>query len=275
MKTADTKICLIIGDPVNHSLSPLMHNVAYKSVGLEEQFVYLAASVPVVKMKSVIESVLTLGIRGLTCTVPHKVAVIPFLDEIDETARKIGAVNTVVNTNGILKGFNTDWLGVITPLREETKLSKKKVLVLGAGGASRAVVYGLIKEGADVTITNRTWEKAKKLASEFGCRAIKKVDENSVKDMDIIINTTSVGMHPHENMSPLSCGGIAKKHIVMDIVYSPHETLFLQNAKKSGAKIIHGIEMLLHQGTAQFELYTGVKAPIELMRKTLQNTLLL
>ena len=126
MKTAQTKICLIIGDPVSHSLSPLIHNVAYEAVGLEEKFVYLAASVPVEEIKSVIAAVHSLGIQGLTCTVPHKIAVMPFLDEIDDVAKKIGAVNTVVNTNGKLKGFNTDWIGAITPLKNRIDLCQKK-----------------------------------------------------------------------------------------------------------------------------------------------------
>lgn len=273
MKTAQTKICLIIGDPVNHSLSPIMHNAAYEEVGLEEQFVYLASSVPVTKMKSVIKSVRTLGIRGLTCTVPHKIAVIPYLDEIDDVAKKIGAVNTVVNTDGILKGYNTDWMGAITPLKMRTDLAEKKVLVIGAGGAARAVVYGLTSEKAKVTVSNRTHEKAKELAAEFGCVSRDTINEGFLKSQDIIINTTSVGMHPHEGASPIAMNGVHKGQILMDIVYAPYETEFLKQGKKRGVKIIHGTEMLLYQGTAQFELYTGVKAPIEAMEKTLLNAL--
>jgi len=273
MKTAQTKICLIIGDPVNHSLSPLMHNAAYEAVGLEEQFVYLAASVPVTQMKSVIESVRTLGIKGLTCTVPHKIAVIPFLDAIDEIAKKIGAVNSVANTNGILKGYNTDWIGAISPLKKIMSLKNKKVLVIGAGGAARAVVYGLVHEKAKVTVINRTIEKAKKLAFEFGCHNQDTINELFLATQDIIINTTSVGMHPHEGLLPIPLEGIHKGQILMDIVYAPYETEFLKQGKKIGAKIIHGTEMLLFQGTAQFELYTGVKAPIEVMKKTLLNAL--
>ncbi|MFH0772973.1 MAG: shikimate dehydrogenase [bacterium] len=273
MKTAQTKICLIIGDPVTHSLSPLMHNAAYEAIGMEEQFVYLAASVPATIMKSVIDAVRTLGIKGLTCTVPHKIAVIPFLDEIDHIAKKIGAVNSVVNTDGVLKGFNTDWMGAIIPLKKRIDLTKKKVLVIGAGGAARAVVFGLIKEKASVTITNRTGEKARQLAKEFGCKHRENVDTRFINSQDVIINTTSVGMHPHENESPLDTAGIHKGQILMDIVYAPYETKFIKQGKKKGATIIHGIEMLLFQGTAQFELYTGVKAPIEVMRKTLVTAL--
>lgn len=273
MKTAQTKICLIIGDPVSHSLSPLMHNAAYEAIGMEEQFVYLAASVPVVKMKSVIDAVRTLGIRGLTCTVPHKMAVIPFLDEIDPIAKKIGAVNSVVNTNGVLKGFNTDWMGAITPLKNRIDLAQKKVLVIGAGGAARAVVYGLVKEKALVTVTNRTVGKAQQLACEFGCNHKKTVDASFISLQDVIVNTTSVGMHPHPNESPIPIDGIHAGQILMDIVYVPYETEFLKQGKNRGAIIIHGTEMLLHQGTAQFELYTGVSAPTGVMKKTLLNAL--
>jgi len=273
MKTSKTKMCLIIGDPVSHSLSPLMHNVAYKEVGLEEQFVYLASNIPVTEMKSVISAVRTLGIRGLTCTIPHKVAVIPFLDEIDPIAKKIGAVNSVVNTNGILKGYNTDWMGAIIPLQNRVDLAQKKVLVIGAGGAARAVVYGLVKEKAQVTIVNRTVKKAQQLADEFKCNYRESVNAPFISLQDIIINTTSVGMHPQVNESPISTESIHRGQIIMDIVYAPYETGLLKRGKKMGATIIHGTEMLLFQGTAQFELYTGVKAPIEVMRKTLLHAL--
>lgn len=273
MKTAQTKICLIIGDPVGHSLSPLMHNVAYEAVGLGEQFVYLASNVHVSKMKEVISSIRTLGIVGLTCTVPHKIAVIPYLDEIDETARKIGAVNSVLQKDGKLKGHNTDWIGAITPLKKRTKLNGKKVLVLGAGGAARAVVYGLLRERSQVTVVNRTTEKARALAEEFGCAYATDVNGGIIASQDIIINTTSVGMHPNEHATPINGEGLHSGQILMDIVYAPYETAFLTLGKKAGARIIHGTEMLLYQGTAQFELYTGIKAPVEIMEKTLHDAL--
>lgn len=273
MKTAQTKICLIIGDPVSHSLSPLMHNIAYEAVGLGEQFVYLASNVPVTRMKEVISSVRALGIVGLTCTVPHKIAVMPYLDEIDATAKKIGAVNSVVQKDGVLKGYNTDWIGAIAPLKKRTKLNGKKVLVLGAGGAARAVVYGLLRERSQVTVVNRTREKAHALAEEFGCAYATDVNGGLIASQDIIINTTSVGMHPNEHATPINGEGLHSGQILMDIVYAPYETAFLTLGKKAGARIIHGTEMLLYQGTAQFELYTGIKAPVETMEKTLHDAL--
>ena len=268
--SAKTKICLIIGDPVEHSLSPVMHNAGYEALGIEDQFVFLGSKVKVEDIGIAVNVMRKMGIHGLTCTIPHKTEVMRFLDEIDETALKIGAVNTVLNRRGRLIGFNTDWLGAVTPLEKLTSLFGKKAVVLGAGGAARAVVFGLLKKGADVKIFNRTKAKAIKLAEEFQCQVtnLKKMPE--IKDFDIIINTTSVGMKPMDQETPISTEFINDKQIVFDIVYVPHETKLLKEAKKRGAKIIHGVEMLLHQGTAQFEIYTGQKAPEEIMRRTLK-----
>lgn len=267
--SAKTKICLIIGDPVAHSLSPAMHNAGYRALGIDDKFVFLGAKVKIEDVGIAVQSMRKMGIHGLTCTIPHKVEVMKFLDEIDETARKIGAVNTVLNKQGKLIGSNTDWLGAVIPLEKITKLHCKKVLVLGAGGAARAVIFGLLKKRANVKIFNRTIEKATLLAREFGCKITDLKDESEISNFDIIINTTSVGMKPLENETPIPTKFITDKQIVFDIIYVPHDTKLLKEAKKRGAKIIHGIEMLLHQGTAQFEIYTGRKAPEEAMRRVL------
>ena len=267
--SAKTKICLIIGDPLEHSLSPVMHNAGYEALGIEDQFVFLGTKVKVEDIGIVVNAMRKMGIHGLTCTIPHKTEVMKFLDEIDERALKIGAVNTVLNRNGRLIGFNTDWLGAVIPLEKITNLQRKKVLVLGAGGAARAVLFGLLKKGAIITIFNRTQEKAVKLAKEFQCQTTDLKRESDIKDFDIIINTTSVGMKPLDNKTPIPTKFINKNQIIFDIVYVPHETKLLKEAKKRGAKIIHGIEMLLHQGTAQFEIYTGKKAPEEIMRRAI------
>lgn len=267
--SAKTKICLIIGDPVAHSLSPAMHNAGYEALGIDNQFVFLGAKVKIEDVGILAEVMRKMGIHGLTCTIPHKVKIMKFLDEIDETAKKIGAVNTVLNKNGKLIGFNTDWLGAVIPLEKITKLSGKKVLVLGAGGAARAVIFGLLKRKAKVIIFNRTKQKAIDLAKEFGCQVTNLENESEIKIFDIIINTTSVGMKPLDQETPIPTKFITSKHIIFDIVYVPHETKLLKDAKKRGAKIIHGSEMLLHQGTAQFEIYTGCKAPEEVMRRVI------
>ncbi|VVA43649.1 Shikimate dehydrogenase (NADP(+)) [Candidatus Roizmanbacteria bacterium] len=267
--SAKTKICLIIGDPVSHSMSPAMHNAGYEALGIDDRFVFLGAKVKAQDVGVAVECMRKMGIHGLTCTIPHKVEVMKFLDEIDETAKKIGAVNTVLNKNGKLIGFNTDWQGTVIPLEKIISLSGKKVLVLGAGGAARAIVFGLLKKGAKVKIFNRTKEKAVKLAQEFNCQVTSLSIKSEIRDFDIIINTTSVGMKPLEKETPISTKFITNKQIVFDIVYVPFETKLLKEAKKRGARIIHGTEMLLHQGTTQFEIYTGHKAPEEVMRKIL------
>lgn len=267
--SAKTKICLIIGDPVAHSLSPAMHNAGYKALGIDNQFVFLGAKVKIEDVGVVVQAMRKMGIHGLTCTIPHKVEVMKYLDEIDETAKKIGAVNTVLNQNGKLIGFNTDWLGAVIPLEKIIKLFGKKVLVLGAGGAARAVVFGLLKKEAKVKIFNRTKQKAINLAKEFNCQVTDLKIKSEIKNFDIIVNTTSVGMKTLDQEMPISTKFISDKHIVFDIVYVPYNTKLLKEAKKRGAKIIHGIEMLLHQGTAQFEIYTGHKAPEEAMRRVL------
>ncbi len=270
--TAKTKICMIIGDPVEHSLSPQMHNAAYEALGINDEFVFIASRVHLKDIGKAVEAVKTLNIRGLTCTIPHKTLVMQYLDEIDPTARKIGAVNTIVNDNGVLKGYNTDWLGVVNPLKKITSLKNKTVALLGAGGAARAVLFGMKQQEANVTIFNRTIEKAEELAKEFDCNVFSLEEIEKIKNMDIIFNATSVGLNDI-HASPVPKEVLNKHHIVFDAVYSPYETQLLREAKEKGATIIYGLEMLLYQGLAQFELYTGQKAPEEVMRKVLINNI--
>lgn len=258
---------MIIGDPVEHSLSPAMHNAGYEALGIDNQFIFIGARVKKEDVETVVLAMRKMGIHGLSCTIPHKVSIMKFLDKIDETAKKIGAVNTVINQNGQLIGFNTDWLGLITPLEKIIDLKNKNVAVIGAGGAARAVVFGLKERGAEVKIFNRTKEKAIKLAKEFHCPSGDLENQNEIKVFDIIVNTTAAGMKPLEKITPILVKNITDKQIVFDIVYAPFETKLLKEAKKRGAKIIHGMEMLLHQGTAQFEIFTGHKAPEEAMRR--------
>jgi len=280
--TAKTKMCIIIGDPVEHSLSPEMHNAGYEALGIDDQYVFTGATVKSQKLKEVIKAVRAMGIRGLTCTIPHKIEVMRYLDEIDETAKKIGAVNTVVNEKGKLTGYNTDWLGVIKPLEKYGKLNGKKVAVIGAGGAARAMVYGVLKRGGSVIIFNRTLEKAWDLIKTLKIKNGSAISLLSSKDLshiegvtecDIILNATNLGMGELENKTPVPKKFIKKHHIVFDAVYVPYETRLLKDAKEKGAKIIHGTEMLLHQGLAQFELYTGKEAPENVMRRELHKYL--
>lgn len=272
---ARTKICMIIGDPVEHSLSPAMHNKAYEALGIDNEFVFVGARVKKEDVKDAVTAIRILGMRGLTCTIPHKVEIVKYLDKkyIDPVALQIGAVNTIVNDNGILKGYNTDWLGVLEPLEKEIDLEGKSVAILGAGGVSRAMAYAVSSKGAFFTVFNRTLEKAEDLSRDFGGQARSYEDIACVKEMDIILNASTVGMRPQENETLVPKQYITKKQIVFDAIYTPYETRLLREAKEQGSKIIHGIEMLLHQGTAQFELYTGRKAPEEKMREVLEKEL--
>ena len=271
-----TKMCIIIGDPVEHSLSPLMHNTAYAHIGIDDQYVFTAAQVKVEHVKEVIDAMRVMGIRGLTCTIPHKIAVMPFLDEIDPIAKKIGAVNTVVNDKGTLRGYNTDWYGTVKPLEKYGSLKGKKIALIGAGGAARAMAYGVAEHGAHLAIFNRTVERAEILARDIGenikAELITTLSEVA-SDYDILINATSLGMGHQVDKTPLDQRFIQKHHIVFDAVYVPYETRFIRESLAQGATVIPGIEMLIHQGTAQFRIYTGHEAPEDVMRETLFKAL--
>ena len=263
-------VCLVIGDPVEHSLSPRMHNAAYKKLEIEDKYAFIKCHVGPSDLADFIKSARRLRIRGICCTIPHKVKVIPYLDEIDNVAKKIGAVNTVVNDNGVLKGYNTDWLGVLAPLEKLTDIKNKSVVLLGAGGAARAACFAVSKKSGKLTIYNRTFEKAQELAVEFGAKALFFEKLDNVKNADIIINATSVGLYPNKNETPLSKKYISKNQIVFDLVYSSSgETKLLKEAKEKGAKTISGIEMLLHQAFMQFKLFTEFDAPENVMRKVI------
>lgn len=273
MINANTKICMVIGDPVEHSLSPLLHNSGYKELGIEDRFVYLGAGIKIEYLSDFLNAMRLLNIRGVSATMPHKLEVLTFLDEVDPVAKKIGAANTIVNEGGVLKGYNTDWFGAVVPLKEKTALSGKQIAVLGAGGAARAVVYGLVKEGARVTVFNRTVEKAREISDRFGADFKSWEEINMVSEFDVIINATSLGMVPGINESPLNKELINNKQIILDLIYHPLETRLLKEAIEQGAITIPGTEMLLAQAAGQFELFTGEKAPLVEMRKALEQEL--
>lgn len=259
----------VIGDPIEHSLSPQMHNVGYKALGINKGNLLVPVKVKKEKLKRFIEAVRALRINGISVTVPHKETTIKYLDKVDETAKKIGAVNTVLNEGGKLIGYNTDWIGAIAALEKRTNLKGKKVAVFGAGGAARAIVFGLTKKGVKVKIFNRSVDRAKELAKEFNCSFGDIKEVGKIRDFDIIINATSIGMN--EEKSPIDKNLIQKGQIVMDAVYTPKETTLLKNAKEKKAEVVYGYEMLLYQGVEQFKMYTGLDAPVEEMRKVLIN----
>lgn len=267
--TGETSLCLIIGDPVAHSLSPRMHNAAYRETGVS--FVMAAAHVRATALQEAIQGARALSIKGLACTMPHKVPICGLLDQIDETARAIGAVNTVVNVDGTLIGYNTDWLGILRPLEQRISLQGKSVAILGAGGAAQAAVYACSRQGAHVTIFNRTVSKAETLAQSCGARALPLETNQNVESFDIIINTTAMGMGSLSNDIPVDPSTLSSQQIIFETIYHPFETKLIRAAHARGATCIHGLEMFLEQGAAQFELHTGVKAPRAVMKSILQN----
>jgi len=275
--TGKTSLCGLIGDPVEHSMSPAMHNAAFDRMGLD--FCYVPFRVKPEDLPPAIAGMKALNIRGFNVTIPHKVDIMPLLDEIDPLAQRIGAVNTVVNNNGVLQGFNTDAVGFLEALVQKGIEPKgKKVVVVGAGGAGRAVSYILAERGAHLTILNRLQELdwAEKLASQltqnFGgdVRALELTVENlsSVLVGDyILVNTTSVGMSPDRNDTPIPADLLKSSLVVFDVVYNPLKTKLLREAERTGAQTISGLDMLVWQGALSFELWTGVRPPIELMKQ--------
>ena len=256
----------IFGHPVAHSLSPAMHNAAFHQSGIEACYVPF----DVTDIKAAIQAARTLRIRGLSITVPHKISVMPYLDHIDKTVQKIGAVNTVVNRDEALFGTNTDGIGATRALSKEVPLKGKRIVVIGAGGAARAIGFGVQSVGGEVIVANRTIDHGRKLAADLGCEFVPLNDITSV-DTDILVNATTVGMHPEPAKSPVPSAYLKPGMVVMDAVYSPLNTRLLKDAKKQGCITIHGLDMLIYQGAAQFEIWTGKKAPVEVMRKAAKN----
>jgi shikimate dehydrogenase len=268
-----SKSFAVIGDPIDHSLSPNIHSAAFREMNLDSS--YIAYRIPKGELEEGIEGLKKIKIDGFNITIPHKVEMMKYLDKIDESCSLIGAVNTVTNTDGILKGYNTDMDGFLEPFKKKKlNIANTKVLLLGAGGAARAIVAGFAKEKAkSITIANRTLGNAENLA-EFAkkiglnANAVKIEDvKDTAKNFDIIVNATSVGLR--DEPSVISLEGISEKTIVYDIVYMPINTDFIKKAKEKNAIIIYGYEMLLGQAVRAFEIWHGVEAPYNAMKKAL------
>ena len=264
----ETKAVGVIGEFAENSMSKYMHNASFREKMLN--FVYMPFKVKKEELKEFINNLRKFSFAGASVTIPHKAEVMKCLDKIDETAKQIGAVNTIVSSNGKLIGYNTDYYGAVEALKEKTKLKNKKALVVGAGGGARAVVYGLKKENAGITITNRTIEKAKILAKEFN---VKFDDMENIKQLiqnnEIIINTTSIGMAPNTNESIINGNDLIKGKLVMDLVYKPSETKLIKLARKSKCSVITGDRMLVYQAIGQFKLWTGQEPSFKSMENTL------
>ena len=268
-----TKVCAIIGDPVGHSLSPVMHNAAFKELGLN--IVYVAFPVKTNMLEDAILGARSLGLLGLNVTMPHKHAVIQYLNETDATAKAMGVVNTILNERGKLFGYNTDGKGAMIALQENrVDPEEKKILLLG--GAAKAIAFQAAQETDELGILNRTENKAKQLAElinkTFGTKVTGRtlsaeVLKEELETTDILVNATSVGMSPDVNASPVPADLLHSGLCVMDIVYNPLETKLLKDAKIVGAKVVSGLEMLLYQGAVAFEIWTNCPAPVDVMKK--------
>jgi shikimate dehydrogenase len=272
-----TRICGLIGDPVEHTMSPVMHNAAFAKLGLD--YAYLPFRVRPDDLSQAVSGLRALNVVGFNVTIPHKVAVTPLLNELDPLAEKIGAVNTVVNDNGVLRGYNTDVSGFLQALVERgMQPSDKDIVLLGAGGAARAIAYILAERNARLTILNRRQELdwAEKIAANIRKDFGKNIEvfellpdhlEKALAHAAILVNATSVGMSPHSEASPVPARLIGSGLVVVDIVYNPVRTKLLRDAAATGAVTVAGLDMLVWQGALAFEKWTGQKAPFDLMKE--------
>ncbi len=272
----------VFGDPIAHSLSPAMHNAAFSALGMD--CVYHAFRVKPEKLEKAILGAEAMGFGGLNLTVPLKEAALKLeCVKPDRLAERIGAVNTIVfEENGKIKGYNTDGSGAKKALQESAvEMRGSKVVLAGAGGAARAIAFQLAADGAEITIINRTEARAIELAKEISAAAFPGKAEGRglfglkamLQDADVLINTTTLGMHPNTETTIATAKELHSDLTVFDIVYNPLETRLLKEAKASGAKTVSGVSMLVYQGAEAFRLWTGIEPPVELMKKTVLEAL--
>lgn len=275
-----TRVCGLFGFPVEHSFSPAMHNAAFEA--LNTNWAYVPFSVAPDRLSQAVKGITSLGLAGVNVTVPHKQAVVPLLDEVHPTAKIIGAVNTIVNCNGRLTGHNTDGSGFVRALSDEVHFSPKgkSALIVGAGGAARAVALQLSLTGlTSVYITNRSREKAEVLARDINTatntRAVMlpwgdELPGDKVAEVNLVVQTTYIGMSPNVQQCPdFPFDAITSGQVICDLIYNPGQTTFLKRAAARGAVTLNGLGMLLYQGVLAFELWTGLAAPVKVMREAL------
>jgi shikimate dehydrogenase len=263
MKKPPPAIFALFGNPVSHSLSPLMHNAAYKKMGIDARYCPFCVE----NLKDAMQGVRACNIRGISVTIPFKTAVMSYLDEVDGSSRQIGAVNTILHDdNGRLKGYNTDWIGIVRDLEEFLMIKKKTFAILGAGGTARAAVFGILQRGGIPLIINRTFARGAEVARKFGCPfyPLSKIGGISA---DCLINTTPVGMAPDREKSPIQRKILGNFKWAMDCIYNPLKTQLLKEAEEAGCAAINGLGMFVHQGAEQIRIWTGKEPPVELMRQ--------
>jgi len=259
----------LYGNPVGHSLSPLMHNAAYKKMGINASYCPCCVE----DLEGAIKRIKELPMRGVSVTIPFKTAVIPYLDEVADDALTIGAVNTILHDDkGKLTGYNTDWIGIVLDLEESLEIHNKTFAILGAGGAARAVVFGILRKGGIPLILNRTTTRGEEMAQEFHCPFYHLSEIKSIT-ADCLINTTPVGMAPEKGKSPIAKETLTNFRWVMDCIYNPLKTQLLQDAEEAGCTPINGVGMFVHQGAEQIKIWTGKEPPREFMRQVVLKKL--
>jgi shikimate dehydrogenase len=279
MITGKTNVVGVIGDPVEHSLSPPMHNAAFKHLKMD--YVYVPYHVKKGMLSDAIAGSKSLNIKGLNVTIPHKTNVIKYLDELDKSAELIGAVNTIKFDGNHAKGYNTDGIGAVKAIEEVNSVKNKKVIILGAGGAARAISFQIIMDGAEsIVIANRTAANAEQLQRDLVEKLnanVKSIDlgeklEIELSNADILINTTPIGMYPNVDQEPLVKAELMHENLVVkDCVYNPLQTGLIKEAEKCNAKVVSGLKMLIYQGMEAFRIWTGVTPPLEIFERSLKG----
>lgn len=272
--SSHTKVLCIIGHPIEHSMSPTMHNPALQELGLD--YVYVAFDIHPDKLKQAIDAIRTFDIKGVNVTIPHKEQIIPYLDEVDPIAKKMGAINTIKNENGYLKAKNTDAAGAKKSLLDAgCTIKGKNILFLGAGGVARSIAYILSDDAEKIILTDVIEEKAVNVAAEIkrnmnvnieGKLASEKIIGQEIKQADILINATPIGMHPKEDTAPISKELLHGELFVFDVIYNPMNTRLMKMASEIGCKALGGLEMLVNQGVIAFEWWTGKSPNSKLMK---------
>ena len=268
MKNGPAKIYGVLGNPIGHSLSPVMHNAAFKAEGVNGRYVAFESS----DLKGSIVGMRALGICGMSVTIPFKTAVIPHLDRLDPLAEEIGAVNTILNRDGRLTGYNTDGLGAMKALEAVMDLMGKRCLMVGAGGAARGIGFMARERGMTLLVANRSKDRGRELAAFLKSPFIP-LEEIADLKADVLIQTTPVGMFPHQNASPVPDFVLQEGMVVLEAIYNPLETLLLKTAQARGCLTIGGLEMFIHQGAEQFRLWTGLNPPLDIMRNAVSSAL--
>lgn len=259
---------VLLGNPVSQSMSPLMHNAALSALGIAGRYDAFCVN----DLRAALQGMRGMNIRGASVTIPFKIEAMEFLDDVEDDAIKIGAINTIVNDNGRLTGHNTDWLGLLITLKEAMIIEGKKIVIIGAGGTARAALFAVLKEGGFPIIVNRSREKGEILAKEFGCPFYELNDIKKIK-AHCLINTTPIGMYPEIDQSPVDADVTAGYEYVMDVIYNPLKTKIMRDAENANCRALSGLDMFVHQGAEQIKLWTGREPDRLMMKKVVEERL--